>query len=351
VLTHAVLPQRIREELALFGWGPHAFDHGFARLVDAMGLSPAFGAAVDLTTLFNGLKSAQASWLYYFLDSIRRGDRMAGYASDKIRPGALFLDVGCGYGGSLLAAHARGMRVHGIEIEPRALAGARALLAERGVDAPVMDIDVLGPAFDTLPLMDLIVCENVIEHVSDPRAFMMRLFGRLAPGGALVMEIPNGFALRSVTSDPHYALPFLSLLSEPSARCVFERVLGRDVCGEGYSVGDYFPLQWYLGVLPETARPPVVTFREDAILSMQDLPAMLTGLRERLREIDVVFAATPVRIRENLRVAAQAYIDRLEKDFADVTGLPTNDDGQDPLSFAARYLAAAWIVRFDSPAG
>lgn len=38
---------------------------------------------------------------------------------------------------------------------------------------------------------DVIVCNDVIEHVPDPESFLVSLKGKLAPAGALVESIPN----------------------------------------------------------------------------------------------------------------------------------------------------------------
>ena len=329
------------------GWGACSFDGGLRRLVQVMGLAQRLANAIDLTSFFTTLETAQASWLYYFLDSIARGERLAAYAPDKLSHGARFLDVGCGYGGSLIAAHHKGMKVHGIEIDQKALAGAQALLAERQIDAMVTDDNIYGAGFDRFPAMDLIVCENVIEHVDDPRSFMRRMFDKLAPGGSLVMEIPNGVALRSVASDPHYALPFLSLLSYQSASRVFADVIGKDVCGDGYSVGDYFPLSWYLDVIPSTVARHSVQFRNDAIMQPLAVAETLDEMHKKLLDIDGIFSDVSPLLRENLRVSAQYYIDKAMLDCQTLTEESLTRVPVDANGPAARYLAAAWSVRFD----
>jgi 2-polyprenyl-3-methyl-5-hydroxy-6-metoxy-1,4-benzoquinol methylase len=341
------LAHDVRRELQILGWGARSYNGGLRLLVQTMGLEQGLVAATDLTSFFKTLETAQASWFYYFLDSIARGERLVAYAPDKLKNSARFLDVGCGYGGSLVAARRYGMQVHGIEIDQKALAGARALLAERQIDALVTDDDIYGAGFDRFPEMNLIVCENVIEHVDDPRMFMRRMFDKLAPGGSLVMEIPNGFALRSVASDPHYALPFLSLLPYQSARRVFDDILGRDVCGDGYSVGDYFPLSWYLDVLPLAIVRYTVQFRNDAIMPPEAIVETLEAMRGSISDIDSIFAATTPLLRENLSSSAQYYVDKAVSDCQSLAAGSIEKQPVDPYGPAACYLAAAWIVRFD----
>ena len=38
---------------------------------------------------------------------------------------------------------------------------------------------------------DLVVCNDVIEHMQDPRKFLKDIRGKLAPGGKLIASIPN----------------------------------------------------------------------------------------------------------------------------------------------------------------
>ena len=54
--------------------------------------------------------------------------------ASQLPPGDV-LDVGCGAGGLLAALAARGWRVHGVDVAPRAIAAARKVLARRGVEA------------------------------------------------------------------------------------------------------------------------------------------------------------------------------------------------------------------------
>lgn len=339
------LSDGVRRELGLMGWGPRAFDGGIARLVQAMRLQDRLRAAPDLTALFGQLSQMEAAWFYYFLDSLRRGDRLVAYAGDRVQPGKRFLDVGCGYGGALVAGHQRGLKVHGIEIEERALAGARALLAERDVPGWVEPIDILEPSFDAVPAMDIITCENVIEHVDDPRAFMLSMARKLTRDGVLVMEIPNATALRSVAADPHYGLPFLSLVSHATARAVFDAVVERDVCNEGYSVGDYFPLPWYVDILSQETTVQSVRARADALASIADAHAILdqlTATRARLPEI--YQRAAPLH-RERIGAAADAYLSKLRTDLETAPGSPQGIDlSNQEADFATRYLSAAWIV-------
>lgn len=98
------------------------------------------------------------------------------------------LDVGCatGYLGEALVE--RGCTVDGVENDVEAAAqAARALRTVVAGDLAVLDLDAeLGGQ-----RYDRIVCGDVLEHLADPAPVLRRLVGLLAPGGAVVISIPN----------------------------------------------------------------------------------------------------------------------------------------------------------------
>ncbi len=100
------------------------------------------------------------------------------------------LDVGCGSGATTAAIRqARPVCwAGGIEFVPEVAARA----------APVFDRIWTGDAaqvpFETaIPShsLDLILCLDVLEHMADPWALVRRLSGLLAPGGRLILSVPN----------------------------------------------------------------------------------------------------------------------------------------------------------------
>jgi len=98
------------------------------------------------------------------------------------------LDVGCatGYIGKLLAA--RGCTVTGIECDTDAAAAAR----DTGAYAEIVHMDVGESAHD-LPRgpFDVVLCADVLEHIIDPVSVIRRLAVLLAPGGRMIISVPN----------------------------------------------------------------------------------------------------------------------------------------------------------------
>jgi 2-polyprenyl-6-hydroxyphenyl methylase/3-demethylubiquinone-9 3-methyltransferase len=98
------------------------------------------------------------------------------------------LDVGCG-AGLLSEPLARlGAVVTGLDAAPENIAVARLHAEGQG-----LAIDYRAGGIGSLDgeLFDLVVSMEVVEHVTDPAAFIAGLAGALAPGGLLILSTPN----------------------------------------------------------------------------------------------------------------------------------------------------------------
>ena len=110
--------------------------------------------------------------------------------SRSVRPlaGKRALDVGCG-AGLLCEPLARlGAAVTGLDAAAENIAAAQAHAAGAGlaIDYRCGDVGKLG-----LSGYDLVTSLEVLEHVSDPAAFIAALRAALAPGGLLILSTPN----------------------------------------------------------------------------------------------------------------------------------------------------------------
>ncbi|CAN5262860.1 bifunctional 2-polyprenyl-6-hydroxyphenol methylase/3-demethylubiquinol 3-O-methyltransferase UbiG [soil metagenome] len=98
------------------------------------------------------------------------------------------LDVGCG-AGLLCEPLARlGAAVTGLDAAPENIAAAHAHAALSGlaIDYRAGSVEGLGAE-----RFDLVTSMEVIEHVTDPGAFVTGLAGALAEGGLMVLSTPN----------------------------------------------------------------------------------------------------------------------------------------------------------------
>ena len=102
------------------------------------------------------------------------------------------VDVGCGAGLLCEPLSRLGAVVTGIDPAPESIAAAKAHAAGQGlaIDYRAGSVDQLGAG-----RFDLVVSMEVVEHVSDPGAFVAALAGAVADDGLMILSTPNRTAL------------------------------------------------------------------------------------------------------------------------------------------------------------
>jgi ubiquinone/menaquinone biosynthesis C-methylase UbiE len=189
-------------------------------------------------------------WKSHYISEYERGRSLiellrAAVPGQEIE-GLRVLDVGCGDAGVLIALAEAGGDAHGLEpFEPSVLRG-RVRAEEHGVT-----VKLQSGVGEALPYpgasFDLVLLDNVLEHVEDRERTLDEIHRVLRPGGILYLVTPKPFALHSLISDPHYGLAGLVLLPRALQKWYFERVRGG---GEGsYGVGWIPTRRWVLGRL------------------------------------------------------------------------------------------------------
>jgi SAM-dependent methyltransferase len=103
---------------------------------------------------------------------------------ERHRAGGRLLDVGCSYGEFLGVARARGFDVQGVEMSP----DTAALAAAQGT--PVF-VGSLADARFPDATFDIVHAGDVIEHLTDVRAFVAEIRRVLKPSGLIVVATPN----------------------------------------------------------------------------------------------------------------------------------------------------------------
>lgn len=96
------------------------------------------------------------------------------------------LDCGCGAGDNARVLRSRGWRVTGITLSEK----EQRLAAEHCERVLVADLedplpDAIGGGYDA------VVLSHVLEHLVDPQRLLSRIKGVLAPGGVVVVALPN----------------------------------------------------------------------------------------------------------------------------------------------------------------
>jgi SAM-dependent methyltransferase len=94
------------------------------------------------------------------------------------------LDVGCSFGHLLRSLERRGWQTTGVEPSPVAARYAESLIRGAVHLGGFEDVTLAPGSFDA------VVSLYVLEHVSDPRAFMQKVFDVLTPGGEAIIRIP-----------------------------------------------------------------------------------------------------------------------------------------------------------------
>lgn len=134
------------------------------------------------------------------------------------------LDVGCGSGAALGVARALGWQVAGIEMDQAAAEKAR-----RFTEA-IHAGDALTAPF-AAGRFDVVTAFHVLEHVPDPVSVARRMLEWLAPGGLLIIEVPNAGGLGAALFGRAWSgleLPrHLSHFSPESLTRVMERAGGQ----------------------------------------------------------------------------------------------------------------------------
>lgn len=101
-----------------------------------------------------------------------------------IPTGARVIDIGCGDGSLLLyLERERNVKGYGVDISAYAVNHARG----RGVEAEVAD--VTDPTFAINPETDHVIISEVLEHIADPEAVLIRL--RHAGFNHVIVTVPN----------------------------------------------------------------------------------------------------------------------------------------------------------------
>lgn len=142
------------------------------------------------------------------------------------------LDVGCGYGHTAIEMARRCARVVGIEPSEPLYRYAERLRASRGMEnvefrqASIYD-------FDESESYDVVVLDNVLEHLADQTLALRRISQCLKPRGVAFILAPN----KLWPIEVHYRLPFLGYLPLKAANR-YLRATGR---GDDFTDASYAP--------------------------------------------------------------------------------------------------------------
>ena len=153
-------------------------------------------------------RTAGGRWARRLLGELHYGIRLRGYYLARALHGVddvqAILDAGCGHGQTTFYLRRRfpGAYMRGVDIRPELVGHCQQIAKRLGyvdLDFAVADLTTYSDEHT----YDLIVCCDVLEHIPDWKAALLRLVSLLQPGGWLIIHTPHrgqfqtsGFGLR-----------------------------------------------------------------------------------------------------------------------------------------------------------
>lgn len=153
-------------------------------------------------------------WRDYSNSRIARGDAIGECLQQYTTlEKAKVLDVGCGSGGVLEAFAKRGASLLGLDASLQRLRDAHLYLQRECPKSPIDVIQAIGEKISVkTSSIDIVVCNDVLEHVENQNAVIHEISRILKPGGWLYVQFPNRLSPANFRSDPHYCMFGISIL-------------------------------------------------------------------------------------------------------------------------------------------
>jgi len=105
------------------------------------------------------------------------------------------LDVGCGNGIISLNVGTLGVQVLALDVSEKAISIAQSKNKFKNVCFQVLPAEGLSAIKEKF---DVVICSEVLEHLTDPSGLLSELHGRLSENGILIVTVPNGFGPREL---------------------------------------------------------------------------------------------------------------------------------------------------------
>ena len=186
VVFPSTLPQDLSLDLTI-RYAPADHASGNDRIVRCRGCSLAFASPrMKPEYIWQGYSDAtDVHYAAQEQDRIRTFARAIRRIERDVPTRGTLLDVGCAAGFFLKAARDAGWTVEGIEPNHGLAAWGVARYAVPIHSVPFTDFTAPTERFDVVTFLD------VLEHVTDPRAYIRRALGLLRPGGYLYVNFPD----------------------------------------------------------------------------------------------------------------------------------------------------------------
>lgn len=166
-------------------------------------------------------------WKDFALHSIQRGVELKKLLNENniFTDNITILDIGCGEGGILISfARNTNNKVYGIDIDKDRINRVNLRVKENKCHANISIQDGLNTNFKS-NYFDLIICNDVVEHVLNPQTLIKEIYRILKPAGILSITAPNKYSPFQILSDSHYGLFGISVLPRKISEFIVVKVM------------------------------------------------------------------------------------------------------------------------------
>jgi len=139
---------------------------------------------------------------------------LTGLLEALVRPGAHWLDAGCGSGHFSRQLATLGARVTGVDGAEAMISVARSLGAGGGAEIVYRSWNDLTAIDEPDGAFDGVLCSSVIEYLPQPERALAEFHRVTRAGGALVVSVPNARALVRLAHAAEFAVT-KAVLAEP----------------------------------------------------------------------------------------------------------------------------------------
>lgn len=167
-------------------------------------------------------------WSNYAEFAKDRG-RLVSDILESFRPlkGLKILDVGCGEGGTSLALAERGAQITAIDFNPKRVEKFRRKVLAASIDLSIEVGNAQNLCFPN-DAFDCILLQDVLEHLPHPDKAIQEIARVLKGNGLIYLSTPNRWSPLNFISDPHWNLPFVSVLPRKGVTYFITKIIQRE---------------------------------------------------------------------------------------------------------------------------
>lgn len=230
----------------------------------------------NLQDLFAKVGSLRRMYLEFALSSNLRGSQTV----NQLRPyfksfHKNSIDVGCAYGGFVVAFAKAGFDAYGLELDEQFAHYGKLNCEDHGINDRISVGNILNTELEVIGKFDIITCNDVIEHVSDVESALFVLCKMLNNMGLLNMVIPNRDAISFVESDGHFQLFGITLLERNQAKQYKYEMTSIE---DNYDhMGEYFPIDYYIDKLASN-NMAIQKIGNHTLSGLEETPLLLSKL-------------------------------------------------------------------------